>query len=290
MHSQWKNKTSSSPEMGVKKNSPEVKAQRKISQTNEYAKNVVRRNASERQYLEKITKHIDKEKASKETQLNYAQRLLLRRYGLQKDSGEFESGPEMLAKNKDFACVKQKFLSYPNPQDPHTGRFRSSSWGPSTTTFDSQRSSIQSIEHAGFQSKANFSPKLSFKRAERTKRVPEVTLHSCESQEKSNNSVGRSFDESTVTRKISEVLPPFVLPPIHTSVPGNSHAHKRNCKRVKHVDHVRLCSSFSDPGRQNPKRCPVNSNRENIHQQQDLSDCRYLRPRVNQKDTNTDDF
>lgn len=275
--------------MDEEEKSPERKAQRKISQTNEYARNVVRRNASERLYLEKLNKHIDKQKASKETQLNHAQRLLLRRYGLQKDGDVFESGPEMLARNRDFAYVKQKLLVSPDTQDLHTGRFRSSSWGPSLTTFDCQRSIIQNTEPEHVQSKANVSPKLSFKRAERNKREPEVTLHSRESQENSDKPVGCSFDKSTVTRRrISEVLPPVVLPPIHTSVPGNSHALTR--KRVKHTEHARLCSSFSDPGSQKSKTCPVNSNREDIRQQPDLSDCRYLRPHVNKEDKNTDGY
>ena len=273
--------TTSCSETDSKKEIPELgkRTQRKISQAN---KNVLIRNAAERLSLEKTTRNLDKEKTSKESQLNHAQRLLLQRYGVQKDNDV-----------PSYASARRKMLQ----TDLDIGRLRSTSWGPSmiasnvdsvekkfsvcsTRSRDSQRSDIHYPKGEDFLT----APK--FTRVQLSKSAPEVNLRSRKVQGNRVKSLGCNFgsvDNITMKRKkFSDVLPPVALPPIHTSVPGGRDATK--LKRNKQLLHARLCHALSDPGHKKFETSPTHENRADTDRQWDLSDCRYLRPHVHKND------
>ena len=289
--------------MDADKRVAEGKAQRKVSHSNEYAKTVLTRNAGERLCLAKMTKHLNKEKTAKEAQLNHAQRLLLRRYGMQRDSDYvLETTSDACARKSSLVSIKQKSPLHLDTRE-HGSRLRSSSWGPSGTaanSFDNmeERFSAVSIgarncekldtennKRESLYSKANFSPKLSSKRTQLGKTRPVINLESCESpKEENEKSLGSGLGniEGSVTGKnISEILPPFALPPIYTAVPTHSTSqHNRRRKRSKQMEHRRLCVSISDPGRQKPQIRSSRSHRKEADVR-DLSECRYLRSNVN---------
>lgn len=189
--------------MDNKKNVHALLADRKISKGQ--VKHFLTRNASNKIELDKLTRHIDKERIEKESQFQQSQKLLLRRYSGLRNSAEARPPgklEERYSRNLD-------------------SRPRSFSFDPSKLARDEETRRGDTLRFATRQLKANSD------RASRGFADKDGKLAGAKTERAEFN-----YEVETRTRAFSD-LPPLVLPPLHTQEQrsrGKTNFHRDNLK------------------------------------------------------------
>lgn len=181
-----------------------AKRARKVSKGQ--AKIFLTRNAGDEQRLAKLTHHLDKEKSAKNSELNFAQKLLVKRYGAGK--AEFETVERGPLRNRSFTW-DSTFMTKPEMDDTRNR----------TVSFDiicrknsltQSRGTLGDIPRARTSEK-DLAPVRRFSHIARLQ--PRKDSHAFSL---SDGEISKSCEaQETRPRAISEVLPPISLPPIY---------------------------------------------------------------------------
>lgn len=275
------------------------------------AKIFLTRSAGEEQRLAKLTQHLDKEKAARESQLSYAQKLLVKRYGVGKVGEGGGSESRWSSRDRSRTCDPTFTTRAYNYEEKDTcteitGRARAASG--SSCDLDDRKSSgncrelsdIPRVHSQGNVSTAKDKDgvegvsarrKISFNVEDLLRnRQTNCSGSDGEIYKNPNRSpVGTLkidyVDQERRPRAVSEILPPISLPPIF-KVDEKMTGKMNSGNTVGLVTGARKTSvpgkvprqAYSGTTRKTPKDVSSNITDEKT-MNYELGDCRYLRTR-----------